>query len=113
MAKHACVYLAMTTLATELITIVYSTIAVNKLLEVSNTVPARSAIELLARDYEMGWLGANVHFFAGLITMITMASVRVWLNYGPRVGRGAAFAAASSCSLMIAIVNNGIAQGDG
>lgn len=105
-------FLAIFTLSSELITVVYSTIAVNKLKELPHE-PASSVTVLLARDYEMEWLGVNVHFFGGLISLASVTSLFVWLNLGARVGKAAALAAASAVSLMLAVVNNGIAKGDG
>ena len=112
LAKITSALLASFTLATELITIVYATVAVNKLREVTSE-PSSSLMDLLRRDYEMGWLGVNVHFFAGLMSLAVMSSISVWLNFGMRVGRAAAFGASAAVCLMIAIVNNGISQGDG
>lgn len=112
LAKITSALLASFTLATELITIVYATVAVNKLREVV-PAPSSSLMQLLQRDYEMGWLGVNVHFFAGLISLAIMSSITIWLNFGMQVGRAAAFGASAAVCLMIAIVNNGIHQGDG
>ena len=105
-------YLATFTMMTELVTVVYATIAVNKLREMPHA-PTESVFALMQQNYEMGWLGANVHFFSGLISLATMSSLSVWLHHGALVGRAAALAAAAAVSLMLAVVNHGIDQGGG
>ena len=100
------------TLTTELVTIVWSTISVNKLTEVAY-LPTENVMALLQRDFELQWLACNVHFLGGLFALAAMTGMRMFMLYGRRVGSIAMLSAASSICLMTGVVNDGISLGDG
>jgi hypothetical protein len=112
LAVVAHALLTMATLATELITIVWATISVNKLTEVEYA-PTESVMALLQRDFEMAWTGCNVHFLAGLFTLAMLTGVRSFISYGQRIGVIAMLSSVSAITLMTSVVNSGISQGDG
>ena len=103
-------FLAVFTLSTELVTIVYATIAVNKLRE-APAAPTRTLFELLERDYEMGWLGVNVHFFSGLISIVSAFAVRAYAQIEDRdLERAVAFAFAGTVIIMCGFWNSTFAN---
>ena len=95
-------------LLSELIAIVHATVAVNKLTETAPRM-ASSVLALLQRDYELAWLGVNVHFLLGLFGIATMVGIRAWLV----AGAIPAAMTASSMLLMASVANDGIRVGDG
>lgn len=104
--------LALVTIGTELMTILWSTVSLNKLAEVA-VAPSNGVMELLARDFELQWLGCNVHFFLGLCSLAAMTGFNVLINFGAALGRIGAFSSGAGVFMMISILNDGIAQGDG
>ena len=98
----------------ELLAIVYATIACNKLAEV-NHGPTASVDALISRECELAWIGTNLHFLAGLAGFGTMVGIKRYLciEKTPTVSIvSGLWTAAALCNGM-AIVNRGIAQGDG
>mmetsp|Transcript_29799 Transcript_29799/g.60903 ORF Transcript_29799/g.60903 Transcript_29799/m.60903 type:complete len:288 (+) Transcript_29799:265-1128(+) len=110
--KKMNVLLGIAALSTELVVVLWSTIAFNTIHEVSH-VPARSLLEMLKRDYELAWIGTNVHFILGLLIMPVMTALHAWVTWGADVGRIAALSSASAILLMASVVNDGVAKGDG
>mmetsp|Transcript_55902 Transcript_55902/g.131044 ORF Transcript_55902/g.131044 Transcript_55902/m.131044 type:complete len:181 (+) Transcript_55902:226-768(+) len=98
----------------QLLAITYSTIAVNKLTEV-NRGPTKSVVELLARDYELPWIGTNLHFLAGLAGFGVMVGLRPSFNFGVSspVARVSRLLTLGMLLAGMSVVNRGIAQGDG
>ena len=143
--KRAYQLVALCSMYNELLAIVYATIACNKLAEVDNGL-TRSCTHLIGRDYELEWIGTNLHFLGGLAGFGAMVGLRLWMSPGiergptPRTATatttatrrgqgggespasssgesvvaqvGACWTGAALCTGM-AIVNRGIAQGDG
>lgn len=104
--------LAIFCLGTELIAVLWSTIEVNKLQEIT-LAPTRSLIELLERDFDLSWVGANVHFIIGIFMMPAMAAINIWVNFGPELGKIAALGSLTTVLFMASIVNEGVARGAG
>lgn len=105
--------IAVASLAAELVAIVYSTVAVNKLTECEHTMPAtRGVLPLLMDYYEEAWLGCNCCFFLGLFGAASMIGLRALLEFRT-FGVAPALLMAAAVALMCASVNEGIAQGDG
>lgn len=89
-------YYLMTLLATcsELICIIYASIACSRLLEY--TAPATSAFALIERDFELPWVATTVHFIGGLMGFIVASGLGAYLSFPKRYNAaGASFAAAS------------------
>mmetsp|Transcript_59422 Transcript_59422/g.102336 ORF Transcript_59422/g.102336 Transcript_59422/m.102336 type:complete len:288 (+) Transcript_59422:263-1126(+) len=110
--KQMNALLGIVALGTELIVVLWSTIAFNKIHEVSHA-PARSLLEMLKRDYELAWIGTNVHFILGLLIMPVMTALHAWVTWGVDIGRIAALSSASAILFMSSVVNDGVAKGDG
>lgn len=96
----------------ELIAIVYSTVAVNKLTETVSP-PTAGVMALLLQNYEKSWLGCNVNFLLGLMGLTVMIAVRAWLEFGVDFGTVPVLFTVAAVLLMVSIVNEGVAQGDG
>lgn len=109
--KHMHYLISAASLSSHLIAIVYSTIALNKLAEVRGG-PCRSVVELLVRDYELPWVGGNVHFLLGLLSTAAALITHAQLCFGA-VARPASFMVMSVMLQMIAVANAGIGQGEG
>ena len=103
--------LSVFSLANQLTAIVYATVACNKLTE-TVVAPAASVFALLQRDYELQWLGVNVHFLAGLLGFMSMICLRAYTLF-PKKQKGPATGLAVSALLgMFSIVNRGVAEGN-
>jgi len=114
MMKHAKSFhyiMATVTISCELLTVMWSTVAVNKLTE-STVDSAPSVIHLLNRDYELEWIGCNVNFMIGLLGFASCLVSKAFISFGPAKKFISCFVAASVC-LMLNIINVGVAQGNG
>lgn len=115
--KLQCVYyfLSVASLANELLAIMYATVASNKLTEVAVVVPpaVSSVFALIKRDYELQWVGCNVHFMLGLLGFVGMVLIRAYALFPASLNRAAAGLGMSALLGMLSIVNAGVAQGDG
>lgn len=111
--KLRCIYhiLSVLSLTSELVAITYGTIASNKLAE-TIVAPASSAFDLIQRDYELPWIGANVHFMVGLFGFVAMICLRAYTIFPPNLNRAAAGLAAAMLFGMFSIVNQGVSAGD-
>ena len=56
--KKAYLVTAIAAISGEITTVIYSTIVINKLAE-TTVAPATSVVALIARDYELEWIGAR------------------------------------------------------
>lgn len=101
----------------ELLAVMYATMAVNKLTE-TPIAPAASLFELLKRDFALAWTGTNSHFVFGMFGLIYMISVRSFFmvrssNANKYFATAIFSALGSLCSLMLAAVNRQVAAGPG
>ncbi|GKY98267.1 hypothetical protein MPSEU_000784400 [Mayamaea pseudoterrestris] len=104
---------AMLSLLSELISVMWATVAVNQLTEMQ-IAPAESVWHLLIRDFNVPWLGTNAHFVFGMLGFAYMLACRTYFHYdGGRMGTGIAGLAFSGLLLMISIVNRGVSSGSG
>lgn len=103
--------IAIFSLANELLAIMYATVASNKLTE-TVVAPAASVFALLQRDYELSWIGTNVHFITGLFGFMAMVGIRAYAFLPSHVHLPATGLAASFFLSMISVVNRGIAEGN-
>lgn len=110
--KQLHMLLAIVSLSAEIVSVIYSTIAINKLSE-TTVKPAESVTALLRRDYELAWLGANISFLAGLFGFATLLGLRAWFSFGSRLGKIGMSTVLSVLLHSISVVNRGIQAGDG
>jgi hypothetical protein len=110
--RKANTLLGVLSLLAELLAVVHSTVAVNKLIE-TRPLPSASVLALIQRDFERDWLGTNVHFLLGLLGAALMIGLRSYVALGPHWGVVTAAATISAVLLILSIVNDGISSGDG
>ncbi|CAK0840311.1 unnamed protein product [Prorocentrum cordatum] len=103
--------LATLAICSELQSIMWATIAANKLTEASHA-PAAGVMQLLERDYQLEWIGCNVTFMIGLIGLAACLSTFAFVGFGGARRVALCFMAASM-SMMVSIINTGISKGDG
>jgi hypothetical protein len=111
--KLRCIYslLSVVSLSSELMAIVYATVAANKLTE-TTVVPAASAFALIQRDYELSWIATNVHFLFGLFGFLSMIGLRAYTIFPKKLNHAAAGIVGASLLGMCSVVNRGVSAGD-
>ena len=109
--KKAYLVTAIASISGEITTVIYSTIVINKLAETA-VAPATSVVALIARDYQLEWLGA-VCFLGGLFGFVGLLGIRAYLAFGPAFGRFGALLCGAVVTHGCSVVNAGIAAGDG
>lgn len=110
--KQLHMVVAILSLSAEIVAVIYSTIAINKLSE-TVVAPAASVTDLLKRDFELQWIGCNLNFLIGMLGFASLVGLRAWFAFGHKLGQVGLCAAASVLCHVISIINNGIAAGDG
>jgi hypothetical protein len=106
---------ALLSLLSNLIAVMWATEAVNQLTELF-VAPAESAWHLIQRDYEIQWVATNAHFVFGMFGFAFCIGLRCYLHAGPYhpvLGRSLASLAVSGLLLMMSIVNRGVAVENG
>jgi len=101
-------------LLSQLIAIMWATVAVNKLTELVDIGKAESVWHLIQRDFDMSWAGTNAHFVLGMLAFSYIIGVRSYFLAGRGiVGECVAALSASALMFMVGIVNRGVAAGSG
>mmetsp|Transcript_24277 Transcript_24277/g.35982 ORF Transcript_24277/g.35982 Transcript_24277/m.35982 type:complete len:267 (-) Transcript_24277:218-1018(-) len=130
MIRKSYLLVTLFSFGSELLAIIWSTVAVNQLTETA-VAPAESVWALLKRDwYDLAWAATNSHFFFGMLGFMWMVGTRAYLmvqakpwNINPvsagdetntnTMSIASILMVASSFLLMISIVNRGVASGGG
>lgn len=110
--KQVHMIVAIGALCSEIIAVIYSTIAINKLSE-TVVAPAASVMDLLSRDYETAWLGCNINFLLGMFGFTLLLGLRAWFSFGDKLGKVGMLLVTSVLCHSLSIVNKGIQIGDG
>lgn len=101
------------TLATELIAVMWATVATNGLTE-RTIAPSLSVWHLLNRDFELEWAAVNTHFVVGMLGFLGMIGTRAYfMAQKGLLGKSVLGLALSGLALMVSIVNRGVAAGGG
>lgn len=112
MAKRVNILLASASLLSELLAVVYSSIAINKLTEIAS--PATSGVaELIRQHHELSWIGTNIHFIFGLLGFGLIVGGKAYFSFGNPVGKIAVSWSLAAFFQALSVVNRGIAQGAG
>lgn len=98
--------------ASELLAVVYTTVACNKLTE-TVSAPSSTVFALLGRDHELAWLGTNVCFLLGVFAACAMVVLRAALMANGSFAPLPTSLVAVAMLLMTSHINQGIADGDG
>lgn len=108
-ARQVYLVVATASFCSQLLSIMWATVAVNQLTE-TVVLPTNSVFELLQRDYELPWVATNAHFLFGMFGFMSLIGFRSYLAAASSpFGLAAAGWAASGLALMAAIVNRGVA----
>ena len=110
--KNANMLLAVVSLMNQVVAIVYSTVAVNKIAELTYE-PTEGVSQFMEKYHELSWIGTNAHFLLGLMGFACLALVKPYYLYGKNVGDACACWIGAAMTLCISIVNRGISQGHG
>jgi hypothetical protein len=108
--KKANFLLAVASLLSEILAITYSTVAINKLAEVKYAHTS-GVSELIVKNFELAWIGTNVHFLFGLFGFGLLVGSKAFFMYGAKVGRIAQCWSIAAFLQCTSIVNKGIALG--
>jgi len=101
----------------EVLAVMYATMAVNKLTETA-IAPAASLFDLLKRDFALAWTGTNSHFVFGMFGLMYMICVRSFFmvrvsNTNKYFASSIYSVVGSLCFLMLSAVNRQVAAGTG
>jgi len=110
--KKGNMLLAIFSLLHQIIAITYSTMAINKIAELSY-LPTAGVAEFLAMHHNLSWVGTNVHFLLGLFSFGCLAVAKPYFIYGKNLGNVAACWVGAATMFCISIVNKGISMGSG
>ena len=112
--KRANVALGFLSVNSELLAIVFSTNAINRLTDEagSASVMATSLASLLKRDFPQFWLGVYVHFIVGIAGLIAMVGIRSWIAVGPLYGQPLVLLTGAIGFRLMAACNRGITVED-
>ena len=108
--KTANIILGVTSLLSEVLAVIYSSIAINKLSEVQAPL-TRGCAELIAKHYELAWIGTNVHFLIGLFGFGLIVGSHAFISDGSKIGKITIGWAVAAFLHALSIVNQGIAMG--
>lgn len=104
---------AVSSLLSELLSVVWAAVAVNQLTE-THVKPVESVWHLLQDDYSLPWSAVNAHFMLGTFGFAFCIGCRIYYHAGKGIlGTGLASISLSGLLLMTAIVNRAIASGAG
>ena len=110
--KNANMLLAIVSLLNQVLAIVYSTVAVNKIAELTYE-PTEGVAQFIERYHELSWVGTNVHFLLGLMGFACLTLAKPYHMYGKNVGDIAACWIGAAMVMCISIVNRAISAGHG
>lgn len=116
--RRAYIVVTLISFCSELLAVMWGTVAVNQLTERNDVLPSSSVWELLQRDVDLEWAAVNSHFVMGLIGFMYMVGIR---GYVMLIAAGASEAlivstlsgVGAALLLMVSIVNRGVEAGGG
>jgi hypothetical protein len=111
LVKKANILLAGISLLNEILAVTYSSIAINKLVEISS--PATSGVaELIAQTHLLAWIGTNVHFLLGLMGFALVAGSKAYFSgFGTAIGKAYMGWSIAVFLQSVSIINRGIGLG--
>jgi hypothetical protein len=111
--KKANMLLGVISLLSEILAVTYSSIAINKLVEVSQPATAGVA-ELISQQHELAWIGANVHFLLGMMGFSLIVGSRAYFTFSnSSIGKVSFGWGVAAFFQALSVVNKGIAMGHG
>jgi hypothetical protein len=113
--KRLHLFIACTSLVSQLLAVMYATLAKNMLAEA--VVPATHSLKaLLLGEYALAWVGCNAHFLLGLFGFVSTVALNGWLSFGCQctsggIGPALTCGVASALLLMLSAVNRAVVHG--
>jgi hypothetical protein len=107
--KRAYILLGVASLLSEILAVTYSTIAINKLVEVAHA-PTAGVVALIANHHELAWIGTNIHFLLGMMGFGLIVGAKASLVFGNPTGQIAGLWSMAAFMQALSVVNRGIAQ---
>ena len=111
--KRANILIGVISLLSEILAVIYSSIAINKLVEIKHP-ETLGVSQLIAKvpELELSWIGTNVHFFIGLIGFTALAGSKVYFSgFGNKISKISLGWACCAFLQATSFVNRGIAMG--
>ena len=113
MFKKMNLLLGIASFLNEIVAITYSSIAINKLSEVTVHELSDSLTNYVTANCKLAWLGTNVHFLFGLFGFGLLVGSKAFFLYGRKIGNIAACWSIAATLQCLSVVNHGIAEGGG
>lgn len=115
--KRAYITVTLISFCSELLAVMWATVAVNQLTE-QKVAPAATVWDLLQRDCDLPWAAVNSHFVVGLVGFMYMVGIRGYIMLLAAEASQALIAAtlsgvAAALALMVSVVNRGVEAGGG
>lgn len=115
--KRAYILVTLISFCSELLAVMWATVAVNQLTERS-LPPAESVWDLLQRDCDLSWAAVNSHFVVGLVGFMYMVGIRGYVMLLAAEASEVLIVATlsgvgSALLLMVSVVNRGVESGGG
>jgi len=110
--KKINIVIGVASLLSEILAVVYSSIAINKIAEVAQPQTTGVA-QLIAEKHELAWLGTNIHFLLGMLGFSLIVGSKSFFAIGASMGRVTISWSIATFLQALAIVNRGIALGSG
>lgn len=115
--KRAYITVTLISFCSELLAVMWATVAVNQLTE-RVVAPSESVWDLLQRDCDLSWAAVNSHFVVGLVGFMYMVGIRGYIMLLAAEASEALIAAtlagvAAALLLMVSVVNRGVEAGGG
>lgn len=116
--KRVYIVVTLISFCSELLAVMWATVAVNQLTERNDLVPTPSVWALLERDFDLEWAATNSHFVLGMIGFMYMVGIRGFVmllaeGASATLTAAALTGVASALALMVSVVNRGVAAGGG
>ena len=115
--KRLHVVLALISITSELIVVMWAAVEVNQLTE-RLFDPALSVWDLIQRDCDLAWSAVNTHFVLGIIGFVSMLALRAYVmlisaSASKELMTSASTGTIAALCLMLSIVNRGVESGGG
>jgi hypothetical protein len=108
--KKANIIIAVASLLSEILAVIYSSIAINKIAEIAQP-QTYGVAQLLAERHELAWLGTNIHFLLGMMGFALIVGCKSFFSVGTDLGKVTISWSIAAFLQALAIVNRGIAEG--
>ena len=77
--RRVYIVVSMISFCSELLAVMWATVAVNQLTELTNLPPSSSVWELLQTNFDLEWSAVNTHFVIGLVGFMYMVGIRGYI----------------------------------